>query len=213
MIRLHGYWRSTASYRVRIALNLKGVDHAHVLHDLRGGEQRSPEYLSINPQGLVPTLEIDGEAIAQSLAIMEWLDERYPDPPLLPPNLRDRAIVRSMAAVVCADIHPLNNLRVLRALRDDLAASEEQVQQWMARWIDAGFATLEQMIARHGKGFAVGDKPTMADCCLVPQVYSARRFGVDLSPYPHIRAVDEIAQRHPAFAKAHPDRQADADPA
>lgn len=212
MIRLHGYWRSTASYRVRIALGLKGVDYTNVPHDLRLGEQRDPEYLAANPQGLVPALEAPGQTITQSLAIMEWLEERYPRPRLLPAGPLGRAVVRSMVSIICSDVHPLNNLRVLNALRTDLAASEEQVDKWIATWMHAGFSALEQQIARHGRGFAFGSGPTLADCCIVPQIYSAERFGVSLDAYPRLRSAGEAARDHPAFRDAHPDNQPDADP-
>jgi len=208
---LHGYWRSGTSYRVRIALNLKGLDHAQATHDLRTGEQRSDAYRALNPQGLVPALETDSAVLTQSLAILEWLEERHPEPPLLPTGAEDRAIVRAMAALIACDVHPLNNLRVLDALRKDFGAEDAAVKRWIARWIGDGFAALEVMIARRGCGFAWGDAPTIADCCLVPQVYSAERFGVDLSPYPAIVAAADRARALPAFAAAHPDRQPDAD--
>lgn len=208
---LHGYWRSGTSYRVRIALNLKGLAHDQATLDLRTGAQREDAYRALNPQGLVPALETDGTVLTQSPAILEWLDERYPDPRLLPEGAEDRAVVRAMAALIACDIHPLNNLRVLDALRADFGADGPAVNRWIARWIGDGFAALEVMIARHGRGFAWGDAPTIADCCLVPQIYSAERFGVDLSPYPALVAAGERARAHPAFAAAHPDRQPDAD--
>jgi maleylpyruvate isomerase len=208
---LHGYWRSTASYRVRIALNLKGVAHDPQTHDLRQGEQRADAYLRLNAQGLVPALEIDGTVLTQSLAILEWLDEVHPAPPVLPATPAARAVVRAMASVIASDIHPLNNLRVLNRLRGDFAASETQVQAWIARWIDEGFTALERLVERHGGAFAFGDSPTLADCCLVPQLYSAERFAVDLSPFPRLTAAGARARALPAFAAAHPDRQPDAD--
>ena len=210
---LHGYWRSGTSYRTRIALNLKGVAYEHAGVDLRAGDQRGEAFRALNPQGLVPALETDdGLVLTQSPAILEWLEERYPDPPLLPSSATDRAIVRAMAATVACDIHPLNNLRVLNAVRD-LGADGEGVKRWTARWIADGFAALEAIIAKHGDGFAFGDQPTLADCHLVPQVYSAERFAVDLTPYPRLLAAAEQARALPAFARAHPDRQPDADPA
>ena len=208
---LHGYWRSTTSYRTRIALNLKGLAYAQASHDLRAGAQAAPGYAALNPQRLVPTLEADGAVLTQSPAIMEWLEDRYPEPPLLPAAATDRAIVRAMAATIGCDIHPLNNLRVLKALKHELGATPDQSNAWAARWIGDGFAALETMIARHGEGFAFGDRPTLADCYLVPQVYSAERFGVDLAPYPALMAVTARAKGLAAFADAHPDRQADAD--
>lgn len=208
---LHGYWRSGTSYRTRIALNLKGLEYAQVTHDLRTGAQRDPAYTALNPQGLMPALEAEGEVFTQSLAILEWLEERHPAPPLLPPDPAGRAHVRAMMTLVACDIHPLNNLRVLNALRQDFAATPEQVSGWIARWMSDGFAALEKLIERHGNGFAYGSTPTLADCCLVPQVYSAQRFKVDLTPYPRIRAAAEAARSLPAFAAAHPDRQPDAE--
>ncbi len=210
MIRLHDYWRSTAAYRVRIALNLKGLDHVSVTHDLLAGEQRTEDYLNLNPQGLVPTIETNGDVLTQSPAILEWLEERYPDPPLLPENALDRARVRAIAAMIGCDIHPLNNLRVLTAIREDFQATNPQVKAWIGRWITQGFDALETIVAAHSDGFAFGDSPTLADCYLVPQVYSARRYGVDLSPYPTIVAADARASATPAFMVAEPAKQAGA---
>lgn len=213
MIQLHGYWRSGASYRVRVALNLKGIAYEQVTHDLRTGAQRDPAYLRLQPQGLVPALVVDETTtLIQSPAILEWLEERYPDPPLLPPRSMDRAIVRAMAAIVGCDIHPLNNQRVLKSIRNGLHADNDTVDAWVARWIVAGFAALEPMIAQYGGRFAFGDTPTLADVYLVPQVYSADRFGIDMAAYPHlVKAVDK-ARELPAFAAAHPLVQPDADP-
>jgi maleylpyruvate isomerase len=210
-LTLHGYWRSTTAYRVRIALALKGVTYAQVTHDLRRGEQREARYRALNPQGLVPALETEDAVLTQSPAILEWIDETYPDPPLLPTDANSRAIVRAMAATVACDIHPVNNLRILNALRTEFGADEAAVNRWIARWIGDGFTALETQIARYGDGFAFGATPTIADCHLVPQVYSAERFAVDLSPYPKLKAAAENARALPAFAAAHPDRQPDAD--
>jgi maleylpyruvate isomerase len=207
---LHGYWRSGTSYRTRIALELKGLAYEHRGVDLRAGEQRSEAFLRLNPQGLVPALEVEEGVLTQSPAILEWIEERWPEPPLLPAEPFARAEVRAMAATVACDIHPLNNLRVLQALKRDLNADEQAVAAWTARWITAGFDALERLIGRHGKGWAWGEAPTLADCCLIPQVYSARRFEVDLEPYPGILAIDARAAEHPAFQAAHPDRQPDA---
>ncbi|MEH3099790.1 maleylacetoacetate isomerase [Sphingomonas adhaesiva] len=206
---LHGYWRSSAAYRVRIALALKGVAYDQATHDLRRGEQRALG--DLNPQPLVPALETDDGVLTQSPAILEWVEETFPEPPLLPSRAADRAVVRAMAAIVACDIHPVNNLRVLNALRTDLSADEAIVQRWIARWIADGFTALEVLIARHGRGFAFGDAPTLADCHLVPQVYGAERFAVDLTPYPALRAAAENARALPAFAAAHPAVQPDAD--
>jgi maleylpyruvate isomerase len=210
---LHGYWRSGTTYRTRIALNLKGVEYRTAPVNLLEGAQASEAYLALNPQGLVPALEADGVVLTQSPAILEWLEETHPSPSLLPQGAAARAVVRAMAATVGCDIHPLNNLRVLKTLRREFDADPGQVDEWAGRWIGEGFAALEQMIGRHGKGFSYGDAPTLADCYLVPQVYSAQRFNVDLEPYPAIRAVCDKASGLPAFADAHPDRQPDAQPA
>ncbi|HEY4546420.1 MAG TPA: maleylacetoacetate isomerase [Pedomonas sp.] len=210
-LTLHSYWRSSASYRVRIALNLKGLDYAQVTHDLRTGAHEASAYAALNPQQMVPALETDGGVIAQSLAILEWLEERYPEPSLLPGSAQDRAVVRAMAATIACDIHPLNNLRILKSLRQDLNATPEQINAWAQRWIRQGFAALEAMIARHDGTYAFGDTPTLADCCLVPQVYSAERFETDLTPYPRLMAAVRAAQGLPAVAAAHPTEQPDAD--
>jgi maleylpyruvate isomerase len=212
MLRLHGYWRSTASYRVRIALNLKGLPFAQATHDLRVAEQRAPEYLDLAPQGLVPALDSDAGVITQSLAILEWLEEQWPTPALLPRDPYDRAIVRSMALLVAADVHPLNNLRVLTWLRGEGQLDEDKIAVWMARWIGDGFAALEQLIVRHGGRYAFGDTPSFADCAIVPQVYGARRFGIDLEPFPRLLSASAAAEALPAVQAAHPARQPDADP-
>jgi maleylacetoacetate isomerase/maleylpyruvate isomerase len=210
-LALHSYWRATAPYRVRIGLGLKGLAYDYVAVNLLAAQQRGAAYGALNPQHLVPALEADGRVLTQSLAILEWLDETHPTPPLLPPAPGDRAIVRAMAAIVACDIHPLNNLRVLRAL-DDLGHPMGGPEQaaWGARWIDDGFAALEPMVARHGAGFAFGAAPTLADCCLIPQIWSSRRFGVDIGLYPALAAVAARAGGYPAFTAAHPDRQPDA---
>ncbi len=207
---LHGYWRSSAAYRVRIALALKGVAYEQVTHDLRTGAQRLDAYRALNPQAMVPALAVDGAVLVQSPAILEWIEETWPAPALLPVAANDRAVVRAMAAIVACDIHPLNNLRVQTMVRRDLGADDAAVAAWIARWIGDGFVALEDMIARHGRGFAFSDAPTIADCHLVPQVYSAERFGVDLSRYPALMAATQRARAIDAVAAAHPDRQPDA---
>ncbi|MDP3749528.1 MAG: maleylacetoacetate isomerase [Phenylobacterium sp.] len=208
---LHGYWRSTAAYRLRIALNLKGVCYGQVAHDLRNGAQRDPAYLAIAPQGLVPSLETEDGVLTQSLAILEWLDEKWPQPAMLPADLRGRAIVRAMGALIGADIHPLNNLRVLQALRSDFRATPDQIDAWIVGWISDGFVALDRLIAQHGGAFAYGDQPGLADCLLVPQVYSAERFKVDLDSFPNVRRAASAAGALAPFAAAHPAIQPDAD--
>lgn len=208
---LYSAWRATAPYRVRIGLGLKGLSYDYVPIDLVAGQQREPAYRAVNPQGLTPALDIGGRVLTQSLAILEWLEEAYPEPPLLPKDPLERAMVRSMADLIACDIHPLNNARVGRQLHK-MGVDQAGVLAWTQRWITDGFNALEPMIARHGNGYAFGDQPTLADCCVIPQVYSAERNQVDLSPYPAIRGVAEHAAAHPAFAAAHPNRQPDAKP-
>lgn len=192
-IRLHDYWRSGAAYRVRIALALKGLEFASVPHDLRLGEQSDPNYLKIAPIGLVPAIEVDPEdfVLTQSIAILEWLEERFPNPTLLPRDPNDRAIVRAMCGIVYADTHPINNLRVLNQLRSEFGATEQQVVKWINHWISVSFPVLEIMVKKYGRGFSFGDIPTMADCCLLPQIYSARRFNVSLDRFPHLLDVEK----------------------
>jgi maleylacetoacetate isomerase/maleylpyruvate isomerase len=207
---LHSYWRATAPYRVRIALNLKGLLFEYAAVNLQAGEQREAAYRALNPQALTPTLTTDdGRVLTQSLAILEWLEEVHPVPPLLPAEPDARAVVRAMMGVVGCDIHPLNNLRVQQQLAR-LGVDAAGRAAWTQRWIADGFAALEPLVARHTAGFAFGAQPTLADCLLVPQVYSAERYAVDLAPYPAIRAAAAACARHPAFQAAHPDRQPDA---
>ncbi len=210
-LALHSMWRATAPYRVRIGLALKGLDYTYVGHDLVGGEARRAPYTDLNRQGLVPALETDDGVLTQSLAILEWLEETHPAPPLLPKSPGERAVVRAMAEIVACDIHPINNLRVLQALGEmgHPMGGDEQTT-WAQRWITAGFDALEPMAARYGDGFAFGATPTIADCCLIPQIWSSSRFRVDLSPYPALNAVYARAADHPAFQAAHPERQPDA---
>lgn len=213
---LHGYWRSGTSYRTRIALNLKGIEYRQATLDLRAGAQKSEAYLRLNPQGLVPALETDdGLVLTQSSAILEWLEETHAEPPLLPRDAGGRAQVRAMAALIGCDIHPLNNLRVLKAVRglasDGTGADQTRVDAWAGQWIIEGFQALEALVARHGDGWSFGATPTLADCYLIPQLYSARRFNVDLSAFPRLLEIEARAALHPAFAAAAPERQADAD--
>ncbi|PZO02637.1 MAG: maleylacetoacetate isomerase [Alphaproteobacteria bacterium] len=208
---LHGYWRSGAAYRVRIALALKGIAYETQGHDLRTGAQKAADYLALNPQGMVPALQIDGAVLTQSPAILEWLEETHPQPPLLPSDPLGRARVRAMAALIACDIHPLNNLRVGKSLREDFGADQAAVDAWAARWIVPGFTALEALVARDGDGWCFGNTPTLADACLIPQIYSAHRFNVPLEAFPRLLAIDAAAQAHHAFIAAHPDRQPDAD--
>ena len=210
---LYSAWRATAPYRVRIGLALKGVDYAYSALDLIKGQQREPAYQAVNRQMLTPSLDLGGgRVLTQSLAILEWLEEAHPQPAILPKGPLDRQTVRAMALIVACDIHPLNNTRVGRKL-NKMGIDQAGNLDWVQGWIRDGFDALEPMVAQYGQGFAFGDAPTLADCCLIPQVYSARRFEVDLTPYPAIVAVDARAAEHPAFQAAHPTKQPDAVPA
>jgi maleylacetoacetate isomerase len=204
---LYDYFRSSAAYRVRIALNLKGVDYERRQIDLREGDQQSAEYRALNPQGLVPMLEIDGHRLTQSLAIINYLDLRYANQPLLPASAAERAHVVAMAMTIACDIHPLNNLRVLKYLKNELGHSQEEVDAWYAHWISEGLPALEALAAPKAGQFLFGDGPTGADVCLVPQLYNARRFNVPLDAYPTLLRAEENANSLEAFAAAHPDRQ------
>jgi maleylpyruvate isomerase len=210
---LHGYWRSGTSYRTRIALNIKGVAYEQVPVDLRAGVQRSETFRALNPQGLVPALETADGVLTQSSAILEWLEETYPEPPLLPQAPGERAVVRAMAMAVACDIHPLNNLRVLKYLKDTLAQVQPAIDSWIAHWISQGFAALEMAISRHGGRYAYGDTLTLADCHLVPQFYAAQRYSVDCSAYPRLVESARRAMAEEPVRRAHPDYQPDADPA
>jgi maleylpyruvate isomerase len=210
-MKLHGYFRSSASYRVRIALNLKGLSAEHLAHHLRKGEQCAPAYLAINPQGLVPTLESDtGSILTQSLAIIEWLDETHPAPPLLPQDPLRRAKVRAFAMALACDTHPVQNLKVLARLRQ-LGLSEEKVTEWAAWANREGLSACQTLIAHEPGPFCFGAQPTMADLCLVPQLANARRFGVDLAAFPRLLQAETAAKNLKAFADAAPERQPDAE--
>jgi len=213
-IHLYSYFRSSASYRVRIALHLKGQTYdtvpVHLVNN--GGEQFAPAFSAMNPQSLVPVMEEEGRHITQSLAMLEYLEERFPTPPLLPQGLLDRAHVREIALAIACDIHPLNNLRVLRMLKQELGMSDEVKQKWIQHWIELGFAALELQLAAspHRGRFCFGDTPTMADCCLVPQIFNARRFDVDMTPYPTLTAIETACNALKAFQMAQPSAQPDA---
>lgn len=210
-MKLHGYFRSSASYRVRIALNLKGLAAEHLPHHLRKGEQRDPAYLALNPQGLVPTLIDDvGNALTQSLAIIEWLDETYPEPALLPSDALPRAHVRAFALAIACDVHPVQNLKVLARLRQ-LGLAEDDVTGWAAWANREGLAACERLIADQQGPFCFGGVPTLADLCLVPQLANARRFGVRVEDYPRLAAAETAARSLKAFADAAPERQIDAE--
>jgi maleylpyruvate isomerase len=210
-MKLHGYFRSSAAYRVRIALNLKGLGAEHLPHHLRKGEQCAPAYLAINPQGLVPALENDaGAVLTQSVAIIEWLDETHPHPPLLPKDILQRAKVRAFALAIACDTHPVQNLKVLARLRE-LGLPEEKVQDWAA-WVNReGLSACETLIRAEPGPFCFGDVPTLADLCLVPQLANARRFGVDVTAYPRLLEAEAAAKALPAFANAAPEKQPDAE--
>jgi maleylacetoacetate isomerase len=213
-MKLYTYFRSSAAYRTRIAFNLKGIDYEAVSVDLRApaSDQHKPEYLALNPQGLVPSLVVENTTIAQSLAIIEYLDEVHPEPPLMPRSPVDRARVRAMALAVACDMHPLNNLRVLNHLRSPLGHDEETVNAWYRHWIAVGFSGLEQEARRaSGDGrHMFGSTVTIADIYIVPQMYNARRFKCDTTPYPTLRGICAYLEALPAFAKAAPEGQPDA---
>jgi maleylpyruvate isomerase len=212
-MKLYSFFRSGTSHRLRIALNLKGLAPEYVPVDLRVDEQAEGTYKAINPQGLVPALALDGDAtLIQSPAIIEWLEERYPDPALLPKDPEARAHVRALAAIVGCDVHPINNRRILQYLRKHFGADETAINAWCGQWISAGFDAIEALLAQdtQRKAFCWGDSPTMADVYLIPQVESARRFNVDLTKWPLISEVDEACGTLPAFADAAPLAQPDA---
>jgi maleylacetoacetate isomerase len=204
---LYDYYRSSAAYRVRIGLNLKGIDYESRPVNLLESEQKSGEYRALNPQGLVPLLEIDGHRLTQSVAILGYLDQRYPNQPFLPTAAADRAHVVGMAMLVACDIHPLNNLRVLRYLKQELGQEQDAIDAWYRHWIGEGLPALEALAAPGAGEFLYGDAPTGADICLIPQLYNARRYNVPLDDYPTLLRAEENANKLEAFAAAHPDRQ------
>lgn len=214
-MELYTYFRSSAAYRVRIALNLKGLkaDHRYVHLVKDGGQQHQPEYLALNPQGLVPALVDKGHVLTQSLAIIEYLDETHPQPPLLPKDAPGRARVRALAQIVACDIHPVNNQRILKYLEKEFRADEAARSKWYRHWIVEGFNALDKLLGSSpatGK-FCHGDQPTLADICLVPQVFNARRFKIDLASFPAIERINAACLALAAFADAAPDRQPDAE--
>jgi maleylacetoacetate isomerase len=211
-VKLYTYFRSSAAFRVRIALNLKGLKYEPVFVHLAKGEHRQPQYASVNPQALLPTLELDdGKRLTQSLAIIEWLEERHPTPPLLPKDALARARARSLAYLVACEIHPLNNLRVLQHLKRALGQSQEQIDTWYRHWIGDGLAKLEADLAGESGQFCHGDAPGMADCCLVPQIFNAQRYSSDLAPYPRTMRIFENCMKLEAFDRAQPGKQPDAE--
>jgi len=214
-MKLIGYFRSSAAYRVRIALNLKGIAVEHASRHLRKGEQKAPDYAAINPQKLVPTLVLDsGEVLTQSLAILEYLEETHPEPPLLPKDPVGRARVRALALIPTADVHPIQNLRVMGYLREKFGQTEESAFAWSRHWIETGFDAYEATIANDSRtgAFSHGDVPTTADLCLIPQVFNAARFKVDMKKYPTIQRIYDTCMKLPAFDAAQPSKQPDAEP-
>ena len=211
-MKLHGFFRSGTSHRLRIALNLKGLAYEQVAVDLRTEQHLGSAYKALNPQGLVPALQLEDQVLIQSPAIIEWLEERHPTPALLPSNREDRARVRALAAIVGCDIHPVNNRRILESLRQDFGADEAAINRWCGRWIADGFEAIESLLAQDTQrgGYCFGGAPTLADVYLVPQVESARRFKVDMSRWPLISAVDAACGQLDAFKRAAPAVQPDA---
>jgi len=214
-MKLIGYFRSSAAFRVRIALNYKGLKVEHASRHLRKGEQAALDYVALNPQKLVPALVLDsGEVLTQSLAILEYLEETHPEPPLLPKDPVGRARVRALSLIVSADVHPIQNLRVMGYLREKFGQTEESAFAWSRHWIETGFEAYEATIAKDRKtgAFSHGDTPTFADLCLAPQVFNAARFKVDMARYPTIQRIQAACMRHPAFDAAQPSKQPDAEP-
>lgn len=211
-MKLYNFFRSSAAFRVRIALNLKGVEYERVAKAFAKNEHRAADYLALNPQGLIPALAVDGDVISQSLAIIEYLNDVYPQPPLLPTDPLARAHVRSMALAIACDIHPLNNLRVLNYLRQQLGQNDDGVNTWYRHWVSEGFRGLELQVAKYSSAqrYCFDDSLSLADVYLVPQMYNARRFETDLTPFPKLVAISTHLESLPAFADAKPEAQPDA---
>tara|TARA_R110001599_G_scaffold183999_1_gene377452 strand:- start:3478 stop:4119 length:642 start_codon:yes stop_codon:yes gene_type:complete len=213
-VKLYSFFRSSAAYRVRIALNLKALDYEQVPVHFRkdGGQHRLPHFLALNPQGLLPVLDDDGFVLQQSLAIVEYLDEAYPDTlHLMPSDVRERSLVRAMAQMIACDLHPLNNLRVLNYLRVELDQTDEGVNAWYRHWVEENLVGLEEMVQRHGGQFCFGDEVSLADICLVPQMYNARRFSCDLTAFRELVAVDKRLRKLEPISAAAPELQPDAE--
>jgi maleylacetoacetate isomerase len=211
-VKLYTYFRSSAAFRVRIALNLKGLAYDPVVIHLAKGEHRKPEYAKAYPQALLPTLVDDGAALSQSLAIIEYLDEKHPRPPLLPKDAIGRARVRSLSLLVACEIHPLNNLRTLQYLKRELGQNEAQINTWYRHWVADGLLKLEADLSKaETQQFCHGDSPTMADCCLVPQIFNAKRYNSDLAPYPTVMRIFDACMKLEAFDRAQPSKQPDAE--
>lgn len=211
-MKLYGYWRSSAAYRVRIALHLKALSFesisVHLVKD--GGEQHQDEYVALNPNHLVPTLDDDGFVLNQSVAIIDYLEQKYPDTNLYPKDIQQKALVQAMALDIACEVHPINNLRVQQYLVNKLGADEKQKLAWVSDWISLGFTAFEKQLEKYAGEYCFGDQITMADICLIPQVYNAERFGVDMTPFPTIRKIVEHCNQHPAFIAALPENQHDA---
>jgi maleylacetoacetate isomerase len=210
-MKLYSFFRSSAAYRVRLALSIKGVEHETITLNLPQGEHRAPDFVALNPHRTIPVIDDDGVVLMQSLAIIEYLDARYPEPRLIPQDPLKRARVQAFAQVIACEIHPLNNLRVLRHLRSELGLDEERVSAWVRHWIGESFVSLEALLSESAGRYCFGDELTLADVCLVPQMYNARRFGCDLTPFPSIVRVTEALRALPEFARAAPELQPDAE--
>lgn len=211
MMKLYGYWRSSASYRVRIALALKGVEVEHIAVNLREGEQGQGEHMSRNPQGYLPVLELeDGTQLTQSLAIMDYIDATFREPDLMPRDAVQRSKILAASLIIATDIHPIQNLSVLKYIRAEHGQGDEAVKTWCAHWITKGFKALEDLAQQYDTPYLMTEQPRFFECCLIPQVYNARRFGVDMDAFPKLKAIDALCAKHPAFIEAAPENQADA---